>query len=241
MTTFTFEDIHIQFCRKIDEIEVYNNFTVSLSLKELAIEDCINFTNYIKNLKYQAIQQKYTYEADQLFHMQCFLNSLLSSLKIWIHLEKKEFKKAWDSLIDAQEYLSIAKKINEYEGLNNFEKHLDHIEKAIFPKRKFYLSSAFTSIIGNCSICNHDFSDCNHIENNIYCGQLCYRVNIQNIKGNHVALVEAPKDRRCIVTNYGQKKSIIDSFSLENIEDKDDVQDGIFYGCILSTKHLDWD
>jgi len=43
------------------------------------------------------------------------------------------------------------------------------------------------------------------------------------------------------VTNYGQKKSIIDSFSLENIEDKDDVQDGIFYGCILSTKHLDWD
>lgn len=233
MSTFTFKDIHTQFCEKIDKLQIYNNFTVSLNLKKLAIEDCIHFIKYIKSVKYQAINRNSTNEADQLFHMQCFLNSLLSSLKIWIFLEKKEFNKAWDLLIDAQEYLSIAKKINEYEDLNNFEKHLDHIEKVIFPERKVYLSSAFTSTIGNCSICNHDFFDCNHIENNIYCGQLCYRVNIQNIKGNHVALVETPKNRRCIVTSYGQKKSIIDSFTLENIEDKAEIQDGIFHGCIL--------
>lgn len=241
MTTFNFKDIHTQFCEKINELQVYNKLTISLSLKNLAIEDCISFIKYIKNMKHQAINKNKSHEADQLFHMQCFLNSLLSSLKIWIHIEKKEFKKAWDSLIDAQEYLSIAKKINEYDGLNNFEKHLEHIEKVIFPERKIYLSSSFTSAIGNCSICNYDFSHCHHIENNIYCGKLCYRVNIQNIKGNHVALVETPKDRRCIVTSYGQKKSIIDSFSLENIEDKDEIQDGIFLGYILSTKNLDWD
>lgn len=240
MTSFSFKDIHTQFCEKIDKLQVYNNFTVSLSLKRLAIADCIHFIKFIKLLKYQAINRGNSYEADHLFHMQCFLNSLLSSLSIWILLHDKQFKKAWDSLIDAQEYLSVAKKIHEYEGLKNFEKHLDCIEKSIFPKRKIYLSSAFTSTIGNCSICGNEFSDCIHIENNIYCGQLCYRVNIKNIEGNHVALAENPKDRRSIITSYGQENLIIDSFTLEKIDEKDEIQEGIFHGCILSIKKLDW-
>ena len=145
MSTLTLKDIHIQFCKKIDELQVNNNFTVNLSRKKLAIEDCSLFINYIKNMKYQAIEKRHTYEADQLFHMQCFLNSLLSSLKIWILLEENDYKKAWDSLVDAQEYLIIAKKINTYEGIDNLAKHLEAIENSIFPQRKVYLSSAFTS------------------------------------------------------------------------------------------------
>ncbi len=97
------------------------------------------------------------------------------------------------------------------------------------------------SSIGNCSICNKSFYECNHIENNIYCGKLCYRKNISNIKGNHVALVENPRDRRCIVTNYGHENSIIDSFTLEKIEQRNESQDGIFHGHILSFSKLDWD
>ncbi|MCT8090482.1 MULTISPECIES: hypothetical protein [unclassified Acinetobacter] len=240
MPPLTFKDIHIQFCKKIDELQIYNNFTVSLSFKKLAIEDCIYFIKYIKNMKYQAIKRSHSYEADQLFHMQCLLNSLLSSLKIWIFLEEKDYKKAWDSLIDAQEYLIVAKKINHYDGLINLEKHLESIEKSIFPQRKIYLSAAFTSSIGYCSICNREFFECDHVENNIYCGQLCLRIKVENIKANHVALVENPADRRCIVTSYGKDKSVIDSFTLENIEDKDEVQDGIFHGYVLSFKKLDW-
>ena len=240
MTTIAFKDIHLQFCKKIDAFQIYNNFTVSLSLKKIAIEDCIFFINYIKNMKYQTIHKNHTYEADQLFHMQCFLNSLLSSLKIWIFLEEKDYKKAWDSLIDSKEYLNIAKKINTYEGIDNFAKHLEAIENSIFPQRKVYLSSAFTSSIGDCSICNRYFFECEHLENNIYCGQLCLKINIENIKANHVALVENPDDRRCIVTSYGQGRSIIDSFTLDNIEDKDETQDGIFHGYILTFKKLDW-
>ncbi|ENV44003.1 hypothetical protein [Acinetobacter schindleri] len=240
MSTLTLKDIHIQFCKKIDELQVNNNFTVNLSRKKLAIEDCSLFINYIKNMKYQAIEKRHTYEADQLFHMQCFLNSLLSSLKIWILLEENDYKKAWDSLVDAQEYLIIAKKINTYEGIDNLAKHLEAIENSIFPQRKVYLSSAFTSSIGNCSICNRSFFECEHIENNVYCGQLCFRINIENIKANHVALVENPNDRRCIFTSYGQGNSIIDSFTLETIENKPETQDGIFHGYMLSFKKLDW-
>lgn len=241
MNTITFKDIHLQFCKKIDEFQIYNKFTVSLSLKKIAIEDCKTFINYIKSMKYQAIQKNHSYEADQLFHMQCFLNSLLSSLKIWIFLEENDYKKAWDSLIDAKEYLNIASKINTYEGIDNFLKHLEAIENSIFPQRKFYLSAAFTSSIGNCSICHKTFFECEHLENHIYCGQLCLRVNLEKIKANHVALVENPDDRRCIVTSYGQGKSIIDSFTLENIEEKDETQDGIFHGYMLTFKKLDWD
>lgn len=240
MSPLTFKDIHKQFCEKIEKLQLYNNFTVGLSFKKIAINDCTDFIKYIKSIKYQAIKRNHSYEADQLFHMQCFLNSLLSSLKIWIFLAEENHKMAWDSLVDAQDYLIVAKKINTYEGLINFEKHLESIEKSIFPQRKFYLSAAFTSSIGYCSICDKEFFECDHIENNIYCGQLCLRIKIKNIKANHVALVESPDDKRCIITSYSKDKSIIDSFTLEVIDNKDKTQDNIIHGYILSFKKLDW-
>lgn len=241
MSSLTFKDIHKQFCEKIDKFQFYNNFTVNLSFKKTAINDCIDFIQYIKNTKYQAIKQNCSYEADQLFHMQCFLNSLLSSLKIWIFLAEENYKKAWDSLIDAQDYLIIAKKINTYEGIINLDKHLESIEKSIFPQRKIYLSAAFTSSIGYCSICDKEFFECDHIENNIYCGRLCLRIKLTNFKANHVALVENPDDKRCIITSYGKDNSVIDSFTLDVIEDKNEAQNGIIHGYMLSFKNLDWD
>lgn len=241
MNSFTFKDIHTKFCEKIDKLQNYNKFTVNLNLKELALDDCTLFIEDIKKVKYEAIENNNVFVADQLFHMQCVLNSLASSFKIWILIDKKEFKNAWDSLISAQDYLNIAKKINKYEGLNNLEEHLNSIENSLFPKRKYYLSAAFTSTIGKCSICQEDFDDCIHIENNVYCGQLCYRTNIEHITGNHVALVENPKDRRCIVTSYGRENSIIDAFTLQEIELKHESQEGIFHAHILSFIKLDWD
>lgn len=240
MNADTFKEIHSKFCEAINKLQIYNNYTVSLELKKTAIENCIHFIKFIKNEKYKAIRNQNSTIANQLFHMQCVLNCILSSLKIWLYIDNNQFKNGWDSLIDAYEYLFIAKKINEYEGLLNLEKHLNSIENCIFPKRKIYLSAAFTSTIGSCSICNKDFHECNHIENNVYCGQLCYRTNISNIKGNHVAFVDNPKDRRCIVTSYGQENSIIDSFTLEEIKLKEKTQEGIFHAHILSFSKLDW-
>lgn len=236
-----FKEIHTEFCEKIDTFQKYNYYSISIDLKNIAIHDCSEFREYIRKVKHQAIREENSAIANQLFHMQCVLNSILSSLKIWIFLQNSEFKHAWDSLIDAQEYLSIAKKINNYDGLSNLEDHLNSIEKSIFPKRKVYLSAAFTSTIGKCSICHKTFQECEHIENNIYCGQLCYRKDIENIKGNHIALVEDPKDRRCIVTSYGQENSIIDSFTLQEIEVKQDTQEGLFHARILSFAKLDLD
>lgn len=43
MSSLTFKDIHKQFCEKIDKLQVFNNFTVNLSLKKTAINDCISF------------------------------------------------------------------------------------------------------------------------------------------------------------------------------------------------------
>ncbi|MEQ1322514.1 hypothetical protein [Acinetobacter soli] len=241
MNKISFEEIHSEFCEIIDTLQTYNNYSISIKFKKKGIENCLSFIKIVKEEKYLAVKEKEINIADQLFHMQCVLNSLLSSLKIWLYIEKSQFKKGWDSLIDAYEYLFIAKKVNEYEGLSNLENQLNSIEKSIFPRRKIYLSAAFTSSIGNCSICNISFHECEHIEYNIYCGQLCYRKNISDIKGNHIALVENPKDRRCIVTSYGHKNSIIDSFTLEKIELKNETQEGIFHGHILTFSTLDWD
>lgn len=241
MTSSNFREIQKEFCKKIDKLQNYNNLTVNINLKMKAIDDCVILIKNIKNIKSQAIKKNDCHKADQLFHMQCMLNSLISSLKIWIFIEDKEFKKAWDSLIDAQEYLSVANKINEYEGSHNLQVHLNSIENSIFPRRKMYLSAAFTSTCGKCSICLLDFYKCDHIENNIYSGRLCYRKDIENIQGNHVALVENPADRRCIVTSYGEQNSIVDTFTLKEIELNDKCQKGVFHGHLLTFSKLDWD
>ncbi|MCR4734720.1 MAG: hypothetical protein K5829_06950 [Treponema sp.] len=43
---------------------------------------------------------------------------------------------------------------------------------------------------------------CDNIEEKLYYGSICKRVNVTDVDMNHMALVKNPKDRRCVITKF---------------------------------------
>jgi len=237
------KEIVESYSKLIDSCEKFNCFTRSEKNQFEKIKECESGLKELKLYKRQAIELQNEYLANRFFHMQCMLNSMRSSLNMWIELKKQNFHNAWDRLIDAQEYLTIAFKIDDYEGIRNMEKFLSNIENSIFPGWAFYNSPGQTETIGNCSVCNKIFSICDHIENNIYMGQLCRRINIEIIEFHHSSLVERPKNRRCIVTKISNDDGkMIDYFTWEETGLIKNVDEGMtIEGVIVNYHDLDLD
>lgn len=213
-----FEDIRNDFCHFIESCSKYTFYTRAKDLQHEKIIECQDYIKIIKQYKYEAMSWKEEYMANQLFHMQCIVNAFMSFLLMWVHIKEEKFNDSWISLIDAYEYVAIALKIDNYESIQQFQTHLKAAEKSLFPNWKFYTSSSFTETIGKCSICAQIFTECNHLENEIYMGSLCIRVDRKMIKMDHVSFVENPRDRRCIITTKSDDdKNNIDRFTLKTI------------------------
>lgn len=212
---FLFETIAENYCQFIDSCGKFICFTVSKKIQSKKATECEKYIKVIKLYKQQAIKNKIEEHANELFHMQCMINATRSFLLMWIALKENEFNKAWSRLIDAQEYVSIALKIHDYEGVYNLENLLKSAEESIFPSMS-YNSLGIIETIGKCSICLDSFSLCNHIENHIYMGCLCQRIDREIIKVDHTALVKNSRDRRCIITKISDDDGIeIDYFTRE--------------------------
>ena len=132
----------------------------------------------------------------------CNLNSaVIAELDCYILLKDNEPDKAWDRLIDAQDGISLALRAHEH-FLYLKEKgiRLRQIEYFLFPPQTF-LSAGM--IVGRqiCSICQDDYSKCDHIAGRPYHGQFCHLV-LKEVTADHVAIVDEPANRRCRITSF---------------------------------------
>lgn len=215
------QEIHKNYANFIDSCDRYNFFTRSLEKQKEKIEECSSHIDLIKFYKAQAIKCNSEFEANHLFHMQCMINAMKSSLRMWVQVKENNFAEAWNFLIDAKEYIEIALKITDYEGVRNLESKLKAVEDSVFPNWALFNSPGFTETIGKCSICRSNFALCDHLENHVYVGRLCQRVEREIIEVDHVALVENPRDKRCIIrrlTNSDGKT--VDYFTWDECEEK---------------------
>ena len=179
------------------------------NLQIKAIRKLKDLLTKIKAIKHHIINDpKFTDKyANTWFYLQCITNANIKSLEIWINIKsnkENKFLLAWDSLIEAQSYMYYAFKfIPEHAyGTEDLYNHIIAIEKSgIFPKLQFVSSGLLTNG-GQCSICNNKIEECEHIEDYLYRGKICKRVDIQKIEINHVALVDNPEDRRCFITEF---------------------------------------
>ncbi len=153
----------------------------------------------IKGFKYGAISQGVEPVANRLFHFQCFAQALRAYFQVWLSFKAERYSEAWGNLIDAYEYSAIAAKASDEQSNEILDQRLGEIERTLFPSFSVYLSSGFTQTIGKCSICGEPFGVCDHLENTVYMGRLCRRVDVQIIEMDHVSLVDDPRDRRCII------------------------------------------
>lgn len=238
----SFEELSDDYCEFIDSSCKYCFYTCSKEKQKSKIAECENYLLLIKSLKQQAIQNNSEIHANEIFHMQCMVNSSRSFLLMWVLIKEGSFNKAWSSLVDAQEYLSVALKIKDYDGARRFEQRMEGAEDSIFPGWALYSSPGIVETIGKCSVCLRPFALCEHIENQIYMGNLCRRVDREIVRVDHFALVENPRDRRCVITKTTDDDgNEIDYYTLEKTGKKSKENGGKeLQAVVLTTQALDF-
>jgi len=223
----SFEEVQEEFCEFIDSCGKFSFYTRSTGIQRQKIAACDKYLGVIKQYKQQAAERENEHVANQFFHMQCMINALRSSLLMWVQLKENDFEGSWTHLIDAQEYTSIALRINDYDGVRNLEARLNSAEESLFPGWKIYNSPGFVETVGKCSICHDSFLVCDHVENEIHMGRLCQRIDREIVRVDHFALVENPRDRRCIITKTSDDDgNEIDYFTWEKTGKKLDNDEG---------------
>jgi hypothetical protein len=182
--------------------------------------------------------------ANIIFHMQCGLNAMISFLTMWTELKRGDHHSAWDKLIDAQEYVSIALRAAEGSiGLEDFLEHLVQVERLIFPPFPVYHSVGQIIRGGKCTVCEKPFNGCEHVEGRVYWGTLCARAQAEIVEVDHIAMVDEPRDRRCIITEISKEDGYYHDYmtgkKTRKAEEKEEGTAGRLTGIIFRFRSLE--
>ena len=243
MSGLSFKDIVDQYDEVLTRTGKYDYLVRDAQIQKATIEELKAWITKIKGFKRQARELKEEDAANAFLHMQCVLYSRISSLSMWIELKRHKFHKAWDHLIDAQEYLAYAKRAaSSGFGIDDLVDKLTKVEEAIFPGFPLYNSLGLTLKGGICSVCGKKLEECEHIEEKIYYGVVCKRIKIESIEIDHTAIVTDPRDRRCIISEFEDENREIRDYITWKVLRKKPTTDGqgkLISGVLYNMKDLD--
>ncbi len=139
---------------------------------------------------------------NQLFILSVYVKMLQEYLDFWGKIFKAEYPESWSSIQNILDLLRVLKKFNrDHETFN-----LKFIEEQVTGFEKLYPYKIFAStemILKDveCSICGKDFYslECDHLGGELYDGQMARGIVNKIDSVSAVALVENPKDKRCVM------------------------------------------
>lgn len=104
----------------------------------------------------------------------------------------------WVSICDCRERLTFSYYRCQGEVVNLVFCSLDKLEEFYFERfgSGYYVSPGIEADGSSCSICMRDMRACSHIPGRLYSGVFC-TIELINPYIKHVAVVDAPVDRRC--------------------------------------------
>jgi hypothetical protein len=172
------------------------------SLHEMKFQDAEDNLESIKNKAKKIISQEELVLNDiyLLNQILSFHNSLIT---MWKEIYMKNYSNSWNYLQTCFDLLRDINKFslnnNKTEILNFFEKQLLILEK-LYPYNIFF-STGMEVALYECSICkkNIDSFECEHDIGELYHGEIAIGVAKDIIDFNHIAIVETPMDKRCVV------------------------------------------
>ena len=188
----------------VREFERFLYMTRCSDLQRNTISAIAQTTDEIAREKEHAVDQHDEEYANILLGFQCVMGALAAELSMYLALKEQKPDAAWDHLVEAQGALAAAGRASS--GFRHLRVRYDRliaIEKIIFPPQAF-LSAGMTVVQAECSICNDDYADCNHVTGFPYMGKFCNTV-ITEVDLDHVAIVEEPADKRCRVTTHSSE------------------------------------
>ena len=156
------------------------------------------FLKKVEFSRITAIQAQEERNANALLGLAMVVAALGSELNVYLLLKSDQPEAAWNNLIDAQEQTLAAGRATD--ALTNLQakfEHLRTLEDHLFPPQTF-VSSGLIAGRQLCSICRADYAACDHLVGRAYMGRFC-SLSLEDIRLDHIALVEQPADRRCRV------------------------------------------
>ncbi|MGH1384804.1 hypothetical protein [Kordia sp.] len=173
------------------------NFTSSDEDKKKAIESLNDLKEKAELEKNNAIKISDNDLANGFASFELVIESMKSEYKMWLSLNEKNYNKAWDFLVDAQDFAILSMQAHNVNShLDKYNQRLLIIEKLLFPPQLFFSDRTIVSK-SSCTICNKDMQECEHIKGKFYMGiQCCERVEkIESIEG--IDIVKEPANKKC--------------------------------------------
>lgn len=158
--------------------------------------------------------------ANLFLGFECAIGAIRSELMMYILLKRDEANAAWDCLVAAQ--MGCLDAVRAHRGFSDCAKRLadlQDLETFLFPPQAF-MSAGFLSSRLDCSICGQLTSQCNHLRGRPYMGQFCEFIH-RHPRGDHIALVKVPADKRCRVVSFKSKDGHKDRITWELTPYKD--------------------
>lgn len=139
---------------------------------------------------------------------------------MWILLKQDKPDEAWERLVAAQ--MGCIDATRAHRGFAHCVqrlKALEQLERQIFPPQVF-MSAGFVANRLDCSVCGERYSKCDHLRGKPYMGEFCEVIH-RNIRGDHVAMVKTPADKRCRVVSVKSKDGHRNKLSWETTPHKE--------------------
>lgn len=189
------------FNRTVESVENLLSIARAGELQREALVTLDAALTSVSNAKAAATAANEEDYANLLLGCECVAAALMAELRMWLLLKEEKPDEAWNELVNAQ--MASVGAVRAHKGFAHLEQHverLEAIEKIVFPPQVFVSSGM---IVGRqeCSICESDYDDCDHLIGRPYTGRFCYII-ARDISLDHVAIVKEPADKRCRVERF---------------------------------------
>lgn len=160
-----------------------------------------DFIKSTGQLKEAMIKENDEESANTLLAIECFCEALRSEMQMWLALKREDPNKAWNHLIDSQDWAKASTHAMYLDRLQqeHYIEKLHQIEKVVFPPQVFNSPAMLIRNV-QCSICKQDYGKCDHIAGKAYMGRFCSEVVTKIDSALHLAIVNYPYDKKAIIT-----------------------------------------
>ena len=175
--------------------------SVDTELKRQSMRNLTGLARREWRLRLEVIRAGDENAANQMLSLQCLTNALRYELKMWIEMDNEQYGTAWDALIDAQRSAESARSAHEMShacNVNECLSKLEAYEAFLFPPQQFNSPAIFVEK-WKCTLCDADYSACDHIAGEPYCGFFCQREPVNILDVREMSLVDDPKDKKARV------------------------------------------
>lgn len=118
---------------------------------------------------------------------------------LWRKIATSQFSESWSSLQTAFDLIRLIRRFSNV-SVSTLEDQLYALESA-YPYNVFFSMGAVVERF-ECNICGKDIDsfECTHRKGELYRGQMAYGIAKNIVQFDHLAMVEHPVDKRCVIT-----------------------------------------